>query len=238
MIEMKNYSLSLGDFSLKDINLHINEEEIFAVIGITGAGKSILLESLAGLHTSDEGEVLYRGVNVDTIDMKDRKIGFVYQDYALFPHMNVYENIEFGLKMHKVGASIRKAKVESIMEELHINHLAHRYPSTLSGGESQRSALARALVLEPEVLFMDEPFSALDPNTREDMYALIKKIHEKFRCTIIFVTHNFDEAQVLADRIGIMIKGQIRSIRDARDLFTTDETDQEVKAFLGRRDDE
>ncbi len=234
MIEMKEYSLSLGDFSLKNINLEIQDGEIFSVIGITGSGKSVLLEALAGLHTDHAGEVLYDGLNIDNKDIGERKIGFVYQDYSLFPHMNVYENIEFGLKMHKVAQDERHRVVSKIMEDLHLTHLAHRFPQTLSGGEQQRVALARALVLAPEVLFLDEPFSALDPNTRKDMYALMRRIHDTYKCTIVFVTHNFDEAQELADRIGVMIDGEIRAIRDAQELFENHE-DQEVREFLGGR---
>ncbi len=236
MIEMKNYSLKLGDFELKDVNVSIKDREIFAVIGVTGSGKSVLLEGLAGLHDTHLGDVYYDDVNIDLIDLSKREIGFVYQDYALFPHMTAAQNIEFGLKMHKVDRDEMESKTQAIMQDLSISHLSHRYPATLSGGEQQRVALARALVLAPKVIFMDEPFSALDPTTKEDMYALVKTIHAKYKCTIVFITHNFEEAQKLADRIAIMINGEIRAICDSQDLFESDDFDEEVKAFLGRRE--
>ncbi len=234
MIEMRDYSLDLGEFALKNVNVEIKNGEIFSVIGVTGSGKSVLLEALAGLHPEHSGIVLYDGKNIDEVGVGDRRIGFVYQDYSLFPHMTVYENIEFGLKMHKMERSQRENMINNMMDELHISHLAHRYPQTLSGGEKQRVALARALVLAPEVLFMDEPFSALDPNTRKDMYALMRRIHDKFKCTIVFVTHNFDEAQELADRIAIMIDGELRAVCKADELFQNHE-DKEVREFLGGR---
>lgn len=233
MINIENYSLDLKGFRLKNINLSINKGEIFAIVGETGAGKTILLESIAGFYSPDGGTISYSGRPVWDTPLEKRRIGFVYQDYSLFPHMKVRANIEFGLKMHKVPKKERRAAAEKIMSMLKIEHLGCRYPITLSGGEKQRAALARALVLKPQVLFMDEPFSALDPNTKQRMYELIRSIHKNFECTIIFVTHDFYEAASLADRIGVMIKGGLREVFGKERLFDKHD-DPEVAEFLGR----
>lgn len=232
MISVKDYSLSLGEFRLENVNLEIENNEVFALLGETGAGKSILLESIAGFYENGTGDILYDDESVFDIPLPERKIGFVYQDYGLFPHMKVGDNIEFGLKMHKHGKKECRELSEQIMKKLKIDHLRDRYPGTLSGGEQQRTALARALVLRPKVLFMDEPFSALDTNTRTEMYDLIRIIHKEYNCIIIFVTHNFDEAVELADRIGVMIKGQLRTVCKSNELFEGHE-DEEVVRFLG-----
>ena len=232
MISARDYSISLGDFRLENVNLDIEKNEIFAILGETGSGKSVLLESLAGFYEDGVGDIYYSGKSVFDIPLPERKIGFVYQDYGLFPHMKVGENIEFGLKMHKHGKKKCQMISEEIMKKLRIDHLKDRYPGNLSGGEQQRTALARALVLKPKVLFMDEPFSALDPNTRAEMYDLIRSIHREYKCTIIFVTHNFDEALELADRIGIMIKGELRTVCKSGDLFEG-HRDEDVVRFLG-----
>lgn len=231
MISVQDYSVTLGDFQLKNINLEITRGEIFALIGKTGSGKSVLLESLAGFYERYKGNVLYDGISVSVIPLENRKIGYVYQDYCLFPHMTVLENVEFGLKMHRVPRRQRRQTALQIIEQLGIDHLIHRRPSTLSGGEQQRCALARSLVLRPEILFMDEPFSALDPNTKKEMYRLIREIHEQFHCTIIFVTHDFHEAAELADRVGIILRGSLREICRSEDLFLSHQ-DHEVDDFL------
>ena len=237
MISVQQYSVTLGDFQLKDISLDIGDREIFALIGRTGSGKSVLLESLAGFYNTYGGNVLYNGISVSGIPLEQRRIGYVYQNYCLFPHMNVIDNVEFGLRMHKVPKKQRRKTALNMLQSLGIEHLADRRPDTLSGGEQQRCALARALVLEPEILFMDEPFSALDPNTRKDMYRLIRRIHEKYACTIVFVTHDFREAAELADRVGIIIHGSLKEICPADQLFLPHE-DEEVNAFVHGRSPE
>ncbi len=226
-----DYSVSLGGFSLKNITLEIQEKEIYAILGKTGSGKSVLLESLAGFYEPASGSISYDNINVRDIPLEDRNIGFVYQDYGLFPHMNVRDNIEFGLKMKKVGPDERHRRSDELMEELNIAHLAKRMPGNLSGGEQQRAALARALITRPQILFMDEPFSALDPNTKLRMYDLIKKLHAEFECTIIFVTHDFNEAEVMADRVGIVIDGQLRAVCTADKLRSFND-DPDVAEFL------
>lgn len=233
MIRMENYSVDLGDFKLKNIELEINDGEIFGILGQTGAGKSVLLESLAGFYEKHEGCVYYDDRLLDSIPLQKRRIGFVYQDYALFPHMKVRENIEFGLKMNRVGKAERRARTDEIMEKLHISHLNDRMPMTLSGGEQQRTALARALVLKPDILFMDEPFSALDPAMRKQMHQLIRKIHEDLRCTIVFVTHDYEDIARLADRAAVVLEGRLRTIVDGSGCCQEDGIDDEVSSFIG-----
>ncbi len=210
MIRMSNFSITRGNFKLDNISLTIEDGEVLAIVGKTGSGKTLLLESLAGLYESNEGSVEYDGVSVWDIPLSMRKIGFVYQNACLFPHMKVKDNIAFGLRMHKVKKSDQKIIVENILKELEIDGLEERWPETLSGGEKQRCAIGRALVLKPKVLFMDEPFSALDPQTREKMYSLIKKIKNEYNCSIIFVTHDHKDAEVLAERLIVIEEGTIK----------------------------
>lgn len=224
-------SVSLGTFFLNNITLEIQEKEIYAILGRTGYGKSVLLESLAGFYEPSSGCVTYDGVNVRDIPIEHRNIGFVYQDQGLFPHMTVRDNIEFGFKMKKVKADERRRRSDELMNELGIAHLARRMPGNLSGGEQQRAALARALITRPQILFMDEPFSALDPNTKLKMYDLIKKLHAGFGCTIVFVTHDFHEAEIMADRVAVIIDGRLRAVCRADELrgFAAD---KDVAEFL------
>jgi ABC-type sugar transport system ATPase subunit len=231
MIAIEDFSLNLGDFNLKNIQLHINEREIFAILGKTGSGKTVLLESIAGFHTGNCGSIFLEGNNIKDLSPEKRKIGFVYQDYALFPHMSVLDNITYGLRMNKMKRAEAEKIATEMAEELEIAHLLQRNPLTLSGGEQQRTALARALVLNPRILLMDEPFSALDPKTKNQMYKLIKKIHKQFKCTILFVTHDFVEAQTMAQRIGIMIDGELRAICSSEQLFQNYQ-DQDICDFL------
>jgi molybdate transport system ATP-binding protein len=231
VVEIKNYSIELGSFALKKINLDVFDNEIFAVLGKTGSGKTVLLESIAGFYRRFSGDLNIQGQPVSDIPLEKRKIGFVYQDFGLFPHMTVCDNIGYGLKIQKLDKQQRKIRIAEMAELLSIGHILEQYPGTLSGGERQRTALARALVLNPRILLMDEPFSALDPATKESMYAQIKAIHELFGCTILFVTHDFNEAQIMADRIGIMVNGELRGIRSSRDLFKKCQ-DEEINHFL------
>ncbi|WP_373483089.1 ATP-binding cassette domain-containing protein [Acetobacterium sp.] len=231
MVEIKNYSIQLGSFQLNNINLSISEKEIFAVLGRTGSGKTVLLESVAGFYRKFSGDVSIQGKPVIEIPLEKRQIGFVYQDFGLFHHMTVYENITYGLKIQRKDKAYKKEMADKMAEILSIGRILNQYPGTLSGGERQRTALARALILNPKLLLMDEPFSSLDPATKEMMYQQIKEIHKIFGCTILFVTHDFNEAQIMADRIGIMVKGELKGIRKSADLFE-DCQDQEINQFL------
>ncbi|MBC3803476.1 ATP-binding cassette domain-containing protein [Acetobacterium fimetarium] len=231
MVEIKDFSIRLGNFELKNINLDIFDNEIFAVLGKTGSGKTVLLESVAGFYRRFSGNVNIQGKSVVDVPLEKRKIGFVYQDFGLFPHMTVSDNIGYGLKIQKLDKQKREKKVAEMAEILSIGHVLNQYPGTLSGGERQRTALARALVLDPKMLLMDEPFSALDPATKQSMYKQIETIHQIFGCTILFVTHDFNEAQIMADRIGIMVNGELRGIRKSVNLFESCQ-DEEINNFL------
>ena len=231
-IEIKNLEIKRGGFELGPINLSVEEGEIFAILGRTGSGKTVLLETVAGFYQNE-----YTGcINLFREDAQEipphmRDMGFVYQDSGLFPHMTVEQNIAYGLKMHKVSADVIEEKVSYITELLSITKIRKQYPATISGGEKQRTALARSLVLNPKILLLDEPFSALDPATRQRMYEEINSIHDKFKCTIVFVTHDFSEAQKLAHRIGIMLHGQLKTVVDADKLFEN-KYDEDVEEFL------
>lgn len=231
-IEVKRLFLKMGEFQLKNISFDIHPKEIFAILGKTGAGKTLLLESIAGFYRSMEGGVFLEGKNVLNIPLTERKIGFVYQDYGLFPHMTVRKNISYGLKMQKKSKKEIEEKVGYMAEIMSISHILEQYPDTLSGGEKQRTALARSLVLNPGVLLLDEPFSALDPVTKAAMYKELLKINEQFDCAILFVTHDFTEAQKLAHRIGIMDKGCLKAVRNSDELFDFYQND-ELNQFFG-----
>ena len=232
VLELRDLTLRRGDFLLDGVSFDVKEKEIFAIIGKTGAGKTLLLEAASGLCKADGGEALFRGTPIRNIPVHQRNIGYLYQDYGLFPHMSAQENIGFSLRMQRVAAKERQRRVEEMAERFGIREVLEQYPATLSGGEQQRVALARALMMRPPVLFLDEPFSALDPVTRQDFYRMIHEIREEFGCAILFVTHDFSEAQQLADRIGVLIDGRLRGIVAAQSLFDAP-WEPEVCRFLG-----
>jgi molybdopterin-binding protein len=209
MIAIKNLKVNLGDFFLQNINLDIKPGEYFIILGPTGAGKTVLLEAIAGLYPVLEGEVWIGDKEITDLSPEKRGIGIVYQDQALFPHLSVEKNIAFGLKMRKCPNNEAKAKIDAIGEVVGISHLLKRSPATLSGGEKQKVALARALVTEPKVLLLDEPLSALDPETREKMQGELRDMHRKVAVTIIHVTHDFEEAIALGHRVAVLNDGCI-----------------------------
>lgn len=232
-IVIRNFSVKRGDFTLKSLSFTVKKGEIFAILGRTGSGKTVLLEAISGMFPGDTGEILFDGVNVCRIPLGQRRLGLVCQNYGLFPHMKVKDNIGYGLKMHGFSSPERKKRTEELMELLSISHIRDQYPGTLSGGESQRTALARALALNPSVLLLDEPFSALDPSTRQILYRELKRIHAYFKGTIIFVTHDFEEARILADRTAILLEGRLMTVTAAENL-NTGKFGPEVDTFLGR----
>ena len=209
MIAIKNLKVNLGDFLLQNINLDIEPGEYFIVLGPTGAGKTVLLEAIAGLYPILEGEVWIGDKEITHLSPEKREIGIVYQDQVLFPHLSVEKNIAFGLKMRRCPKNEIKAKIDAIVEVVRISHLLKRSPSTLSGGERQKVALARALVTEPKVLLLDEPLSALDPETRERMQGELREIHHRIGLTVIHVTHDFEEAIALGHRVAVLNDGCI-----------------------------
>ncbi len=219
MIQVENISNNWGDFSLKNISLNIKEDEYFIILGPTGAGKTLLLEIIAGLHFPKEGKVKINDNDVTFVNPEDRGLGFVYQDFALFPHLNVKKNIEYGLKLRKVSEEEREKKISELVKLLKIKHLLLRDTTTLSGGEKQKVALARALAINPKIILMDEPFSALDENTKSKLITDMKELHKKGGITFVHVTHSQEEAILLADRIGIMMSGTIVQVGSPDDIF-------------------
>ena len=231
-IDVENLEVTRGEFTLRVDGLRIEPSEVFAILGTTGSGKTVLMESIAGAYPIESGRILLDGKDVDGLPIQQRHLGILYQDYALFPHMNVRDNIAYGLKRHRVSRVAIDEKVDGMLDLFGIAHIAKRLPGVISGGEAQRTALARALVLEPEILILDEPFSALDPTTKLAMYEMLRDVHARFGCTIVFVTHDFHEAQTLADRVGVILDGRLRCVVPAAELF--DESHEtEVKRFLG-----
>lgn len=233
-IEIRDLTVHRGSFTLRVERLSIAPREVFAILGRTGAGKTVLMEAIAGAFPLDGGSILLDGKDAQTLPVQQRHLGVVYQDHALFPHMTVRENIGYGLRMNGVARDEAAARVREQLELFGIEGIADKHPGIISGGESQRTALARALVLRPEILILDEPFSALDPSTKERMYETVRSIHRRFDCTIVFVTHDFNEAAILADRVGVVLDGRLRCVLPASGLFEA-ECDEEVRAFLGRR---
>ncbi len=212
MISIKNLKVNLGDFLLQNINLDIEAGEYFIVLGPTGAGKTVLLESIAGLYPILGGNIWVGDKEITGLSPEKRAIGIVYQDQVLFPHLSVDKNIAFGLKMRKCPKNEIKTKIDAIVEVVGISHLLKRNPATLSGGEKQKVALARALVTQPKVLLLDEPLSALDPETRERMQRELRGIHSRIDLTIIHVTHDFEEAIALGHRVAVLNDGCIAQV--------------------------
>jgi len=213
LIRVEDLTVELGEFILKDVNLEIEPGEYFVVLGPTGAGKSVFLETIAGLYQPKKGLIKIDGRDVTRAEPRKRGISIVYQDYMLFPHLTVRENIEFGLKEN--GAS----DLDEIVEFLDVRQILHRKPDTLSGGESQRVALARALVTKPGILLLDEPLSALDCNTREQIMYELRQINEKMGITIVHITHERSEAIALGDRVAVMNEGRILQVGIPEEVF-------------------
>ena len=219
MIEVKNLFVDLGEFVLKDITLNIEEGEYFIILGPTGAGKTILLESIAGLYPIKSGEIWLRGKEVTGVEPENRKISIVYQDHVLFPHLSVKDNIVFGLKMNKATPDEQKDRLNWVAELLGIRNLLHRRPDTLSGGEKQKVALGRAIVTQPELLLVDEPLSALDPETRESVQQELRQLHRALGITVLHVTHDFEEAIALGNRIAVIGEGRLMQVGVPEQIF-------------------
>lgn len=232
MISLHNVSKKMGDFYLDNISLDIFDNEYFVLLGPTGAGKTVVLEIISGMYKPDTGTVWINNKDVTRAVPEARHIGFVYQDYMLFPNLDVKDNIIFPLTIKKTPVKVMEEKLIKMTDLLNISGLLKRSPTTLSGGEQQRVALARALINEPQVLLLDEPLSALDPRSKEIFQQELKIIHQETKTTTIHITHDFNEAFLLADRIGIMQTGKLIEVGDSEELFKRPKSSF-VAEFLG-----
>lgn len=219
MIKTEDLHIYLGVFHLADINISIEKNEFFVLMGPTGAGKTVLLEAIAGLIDSSRGRIWINEKDVTRLSPEKRGVGIVYQDYSLFPHMTVKENIVYGLRFHRVENANAAERMDRLVTDLNLHHLLNRLPTNLSGGENQRVALARALMIEPSVLLLDEPLSALDPRFREEIRESLKILHRHSSTTFLMVTHDFAEALSLADRAAVMNDGLIEQTGTVEEIF-------------------
>ncbi|WP_454885977.1 sulfate/molybdate ABC transporter ATP-binding protein [Sphingomonas oryzagri] len=208
--------------ALNGVSLEIADGTFVALLGPSGSGKTTLLRIIAGLETADAGHILFRGEDVTDRSVQDRRIGFVFQHYALFRHMTVAENVAFGLTVMKGKARPKKAaiaaRVQELLDLVQLPDLGKRFPSQLSGGQRQRVALARALAREPDILLLDEPFGALDAKVRRELRVALREIHDRVGLTSIFVTHDREEAFALADKVAILSNGRIEQYDTPRQV--------------------
>ncbi|MCP3763778.1 sulfate/molybdate ABC transporter ATP-binding protein [Domibacillus sp. A3M-37] len=223
-IQIKDVSKTFGSFqALSNINLDIQTGELVALLGPSGSGKTSLLRIIAGLEESDNGVILFGNEEMTHIRTTERKVGFVFQHYALFKHMTVSENVAYGLKVRpkkeRPSKKDIKEKVKELLSLVKLDAFADRYPSQLSGGQRQRVALARALAVEPKVLLLDEPFGALDAKVRKELRRWLRRLHDDFHITSIFVTHDQEEALDVADRIVVMNEGKIEQIGSPEEVY-------------------
>jgi len=215
------------------IDVEIQDKEFIVLVGSSGCGKSTILRLISGLEDITAGEILIDDKVVNNVHPKDRDIAFVFQSYALYPHMNVYDNIAFGLKMRKIPNKIIDEKVRSAAESLNLTELLERKPKQLSGGQRQRVALGRAIVRNPKVFLMDEPLSNLDANLRVNMRAEIKRLHKELGTTFIYVTHDQTEALTMGDRIVVLDKGKIQQIDSPIEIYNNPKN-MFVAGFIGQ----
>ena len=218
---------------IDNINLEIRDKEFIILVGSSGCGKSTILRLISGLEDITSGDILIDDKIVNNVHPKDRDIAFVFQSYALYPHMSVYDNIAFGLKMRKYDKEVINTKVIEVAKALGLENLLDRKPKQLSGGQSQRVALGRAIVRNPKVFLMDEPLSNLDANLRVKMRSEIKKLHNKLKTTFIYVTHDQTEALTMGDRIVILDKGQIQQIDTPENIYNNPKN-KFVAGFIGQ----
>jgi putative spermidine/putrescine transport system ATP-binding protein len=219
-ISIRNLSKKFGEFTAVDqLNLEIKSGEFFSMLGPSGSGKTTVLRMIAGFELPTSGEIFLYDENVTSKAPFDRDVNTVFQDYALFPHLNVIENVEYGLRVRKVGKAERRKRALAALDKVHLADFADRKPAQLSGGQRQRVALARAVVVEPKILLLDEPLGALDLKLREKMQIELKELQRDLGITFIFVTHDQDEALTLSDRIAIFNNGKIEQIGTPQELY-------------------
>ncbi|MFM7098556.1 sulfate ABC transporter ATP-binding protein [bacterium] len=233
-ISVKNVSKKFGQFTALDkVSLNIPDGDLVALLGPSGSGKTTLLRIIAGLENPDEGSVLHRDEEVTSKSAKDRNVGFVFQHYALFRHLTVFDNIGFGLSVRGVPKEKIASRVRELLHLIRLEGLEKRYPSQLSGGQRQRVALARALAAQPRVLLLDEPFGALDAKVRLELREWLRRLHDEIHVTSIFVTHDQEEAFAVADTVVVMRNGKIEQIGTPADVFENP-ANAFVMDFLGQ----
>jgi spermidine/putrescine transport system ATP-binding protein len=233
-VDLRNVTLAYGDFvAVKDVSLTIRKGEFVTLLGPSGCGKTTILRSIAGLVQPTGGEINVAGRRIDNIPIHKRNIGLVFQNYALFPHKSIYDNIAFGLKYRNVEKPLIAQKVKRALDMVRLPGVEKKLPSEMSGGQQQRIALARAIVIEPDVLLLDEPLSALDANLREEMRTELKIIQREVGITTIFVTHDQEEALAMSDRIVVMNKGLIEQVGTPEEVYRRPES-RFVASFLGQ----
>jgi sulfate transport system ATP-binding protein len=223
-IEIRNVHKQFGDFhALRDVSLDIDSGELVALLGPSGCGKTTLLRIIAGLETAGTGTIAFSGEDTTHVHVRERQVGFVFQHYALFRHMTVFENVAFGLRMkprnQRPSETVIQQKVHDLLNLVQLDWLADRYPSQLSGGQRQRIALARALAVEPKVLLLDEPFGALDAKVRKELRRWLRRLHDDLHVTSIFVTHDQEEALEVADRVVLMNNGRVEQIGSPQQVW-------------------
>jgi sulfate transport system ATP-binding protein len=236
-ITVRNVTRRFGAFTaLAGVDLEIRSGELIALLGPSGSGKTTLLRLIAGLDWPDGGEILFDGVDAGTRSVAARQVGFVFQHYALFRHMTVFENVAFGLRVRRgrerLAESEIRSRVGTLLDLVQLGWLADRYPGHLSGGQRQRIALARALAIEPRVLLLDEPFGALDAKVRKELRRWLRSLHENIHVTSVFVTHDQEEALELADRVVVIDRGRIEQVGTPRDVYENPATSF-VHEFIG-----
>lgn len=221
-----------GEQVLKNINMEIKEGELVSLLGPSGCGKTTLLKIITGLLLPDEGKVFFNGEDYTMVDSNKRNAVIVFQDYGLFPHMNIIENIEFGLKVKKVHKTERIKKVKEMLILMQLEDKGKNYPFELSGGQKQRVALARALVVKPEVLLLDEPFSNLDTNLKETMRDFVINLQRKLGFTAILVTHDKEEAFMLSHKVAVILNGELQQFGTPAEIYNKPRT-RELSDFIG-----
>lgn len=234
MIHVQQLSVRLPGFSLQSVDLCVGQGEFFCLLGPTGSGKTILLESVAGIVPVSDGRIMVSGRDVTGLPPERRGVGIVYQDCALFPHLSVAKNIEFGLRYHNGSSTAARARCRDLVHRLGLTSLMDRLPATLSGGEKQRVALARALATAPTVLLLDEPLSSLDPCFREEIRELFRSLHRETGLTVLMVTHDFTDAHSLARRVAILHDGRIEQTGTVEEVFKRPATEF-VADFVGMK---
>ncbi len=232
-IEVRNVSKRFGDFvALDDVSVSIPTGQLTALLGPSGGGKSTLLRIIAGLENADEGTIEIEGVEATHLPPQKRNVGFVFQHYAAFKHMNVAKNVAFGLEIRKRPKAEVQRRVDELLKLVHLQQFAHRLPAQLSGGQRQRMALARALAVEPTVLLLDEPFGALDAKVRKELRDWLRRLHDEVHVTTVFVTHDQEEALEVADEIVVINDGRIEQVGTPDELYDEPANDF-VMSFLG-----